>query len=47
MLFIKKCVSSVFFKCQPKADNRTDAMLAFAHTDNPLKIGEKGAWIPA
>ncbi|MCL2006933.1 MAG: sigma-70 family RNA polymerase sigma factor [Treponema sp.] len=32
MPFIKKCVSSVFFKGQTRADNLTDAMLAFAHS---------------
>jgi RNA polymerase sigma factor len=45
MPFIKKCVSGVFFKGQSKADNLTDAMLAFAHsvqTYNP----EHGAFIP-
>jgi RNA polymerase sigma factor len=44
MPFIKKCVSGVFFKWQTKADNLTDAMLAFAHsvqTYNP----EHGAFI--
>jgi RNA polymerase sigma factor len=44
MPFIKKCVSAVFFKGQSKADNLTDAMLAFAHsiqTYNP----ESGAFI--
>ena len=44
MPFIKKCVASVFFKGQSKADNLTDAMLAFAHsvqTYNP----EKGAFV--
>jgi RNA polymerase sigma factor len=44
MPFIKKCVSGVFFKSQSKADNLTDAMLAFAHsvqTYNP----EHGAFI--
>jgi RNA polymerase sigma factor len=44
MPFIKKCVSAVFFKGQSKADNLTDAMLAFAHsvqTYNP----ENGAFI--
>jgi hypothetical protein len=30
MPFIKKCVFGVFFKGQAKADNLTDAMLAFA-----------------
>lgn len=44
MPFIKKCVSSVFFKGQSKADNLTDAMLAFAYsvqTYNP----EAGAFM--
>jgi RNA polymerase sigma factor len=44
MPFIKKCVSGVFFKGQSKADNLTDAMLAFTHsvqTYNP----ENGAFI--
>ncbi|MDR3192963.1 MAG: hypothetical protein LBT87_07850, partial [Treponema sp.] len=44
MPFIRKCVSGVFFKSQSKADNLTDAMLAFAHgvqTYNP----EQGAFI--
>jgi RNA polymerase sigma factor len=44
MPFIKKCVSDVFFKSQSKADNLTDAMLAFFHsvqTYNP----EHGAFI--
>jgi RNA polymerase sigma factor len=44
MPFIKKCVSAVFFKSQSKADNLTDAMLAFAssvQTYNP----EHGAFI--
>jgi len=44
MPFIKKCVSAVFFKGQSKADNLTDAMLAFAHsvqTYNP----EQGSFI--
>ena len=44
MPFIKKCVSGVFFKGQSKADNLSDAMLAFAHsvqTYNP----EKGTFI--
>jgi RNA polymerase sigma factor len=44
MPFIKKRVSGVFFKGQSKADNLTDAMLAFAHsvqTYNP----EYGAFI--
>jgi len=42
--FIKKCVASVFFKGQSRADNLTDAMLGFAHsvrTYNP----EQGAFI--
>jgi len=44
MPFIKKCVASSFFKSQSRADNLTDAMLAFAHsvqTYNP----EQGAFI--
>ena len=44
MPFIRKCVSTVFFKGQSKADNLTDAMLAFAHsvqTYNP----EHGAFV--
>ena len=44
MPFIKKCVSGVFFKGQSKADNLSDAMLAFSHsvkTYNP----EKGTFI--
>ena len=44
MPFIKKCVAGVFFKGQSKADNLTDAMLAFSHsvhTYNP----EYGAFI--
>ena len=44
MPFIKKCVAGVFFKGQSKADNLTDAMLAFSHsvqTYNP----EQGAFI--
>ena len=44
MPFIKKCITSVFFSNQSKADNLTDAMLAFAHsvqTYNP----EQGAFI--
>ena len=42
MPFIKKCVAGVFFKGQSKADNLTDAMLAFAHsvqTYNPEQGG--------
>ena len=45
MPFIKKCVSSVFFKSQTKADNLTDAMLAFAHSVKTYNL-EKGAFIP-
>jgi len=44
MPFIKKCVAGVFFKSQPKADNLTEAMLAFSssvQTYNP----EQGAFI--
>jgi RNA polymerase sigma factor len=44
MPFIKKCVAGVFFKGQSKADNLTDAMLAFSHsvqTYNP----EQGTFI--
>jgi RNA polymerase sigma factor len=44
MPLIKKCVAGVFFKGQTKADNLTDAMLAFSHsvqTYNP----EQGAFI--
>ena len=44
MPFIKKCVAGVFFRGQSKADNLTDAMLAFARsvqTYNP----EQGAFI--
>jgi RNA polymerase sigma factor len=44
MPFIKKCVSAVFFKSQSKADNLTDAMLAFAHSVQTYK-GEHGAFI--
>jgi RNA polymerase sigma factor len=42
--FIKKCVAGVFFKGQSKADNLTEAMLAFSssvQTYNP----EQGAFI--
>jgi RNA polymerase sigma factor len=45
MPFIKKCVSAVFFKAQPKADNLTDAMLAFAHGVQTYR-SENGAFIP-
>jgi RNA polymerase sigma factor len=44
MPFIKKCVSAVFFKNQSKADNLTDAMLAFAHSVQTYK-SEYGAFI--
>ena len=43
--FIKKCVSGVFFQGQSKADNLTDAMLAFAHSVKTYD-GEHGAFIP-
>jgi RNA polymerase sigma factor len=44
MPFIKKCVSAVFFKGQAKADNLSDAMLAFAHSVQTYK-GEQGAFV--
>jgi RNA polymerase sigma factor len=44
MPFIKKCVSGVFFKGQSKADNLTDAMLAFAHSVQTYN-SEHGAFI--
>ena len=44
MPFIKKCVTSVFFKGQSKADNLTDAMLAFAHSVQTYDP-EQGAFI--
>ena len=44
MPFIKKCVASVFFKSQSKADNLTDAMLAFAHSVQTYDP-EQGAFI--
>jgi RNA polymerase sigma factor len=44
MPFIKKCVSGVFFKGQSKADNLTDAMLAFVHSVQTYN-GEHGAFI--
>ena len=44
MPFIKKCVSSVFFDGQSKADNLTDAMLAFAHSVQTY-VPENGAFI--
>jgi len=43
MPFIKKCVSGVFFKGQSKADNITDAMLAFTHSVQTYK-SEQGAF---
>jgi RNA polymerase sigma factor len=42
--FIKKCVASVFFKGQSKADNLTDAMLAFAHSVQTYN-SERGAFM--
>jgi len=44
MPFIKKCVSAVFFRGQSKADNLTDAMLAFAHSVQTYNINH-GAFI--
>jgi RNA polymerase sigma factor len=44
MPFIRKCVSGVFFKGQSKADNITDAMLAFAHSVQTYNPGH-GAFI--
>jgi RNA polymerase sigma factor len=46
MPFIKKCLSSVFFNhdSQSKADNLTDAMLAFVHSVQTYK-SEHGAFI--
>jgi RNA polymerase sigma factor len=44
MPFIKKCVAGVFFKGQSKADNLTDAMLAFAHSVQTYDCGH-GAFI--
>ncbi len=44
MPFIKKCVAGVFFKSQLKADNLTDAMLAFAHSVQSYNP-ENGAFI--
>jgi RNA polymerase sigma factor len=44
MPFIKKCVANVFFKGQSRADNLTDAMLAF--TDSVQTYSEeRGAFI--
>jgi RNA polymerase sigma factor len=42
--FIKKCVSAAFFKNQSKADNLTEAMLAFAHSVQTYR-SEDGAFI--
>jgi RNA polymerase sigma factor len=42
--FIKKCVSGVFFKGQSRADNLTDAMLAFARSVQTYRP-EEGAFI--
>jgi RNA polymerase sigma factor len=44
MPFIKKCVSAVFFKGQSKADNLSDAMLAFTHSVQTYN-SEHGAFI--
>ncbi|MDR2898171.1 MAG: hypothetical protein LBU99_05080 [Spirochaetaceae bacterium] len=44
MPFIKKCVAGVFFKGQSKADNLTDAMLAFAHSVQTYQ-SENGSFI--
>ncbi|MDR0642511.1 MAG: hypothetical protein LBG07_08635, partial [Treponema sp.] len=44
MPFIKKCVSGVFFKGQSKADNLTDAMLAFTHSVQTYN-SEHGAFV--
>jgi RNA polymerase sigma factor len=44
MPFIKKCVASVFFKSQAKADNLTDAMLAFAYSVQTYNA-DRGAFI--
>ena len=44
MPFIKKCVSGVFFKGQSKADNLTDAMLAFTHSVQTYK-SDSGAFV--
>jgi RNA polymerase sigma factor len=44
MPFIKKCVSGVFFKGQSKADNLTDAMLAFTRSVQTYRP-EQGAFI--
>jgi RNA polymerase sigma factor len=44
MPFIKKCVKGVFFRSQSKADNLTEAMLAFAHSVQNYDP-EEGAFI--
>ena len=44
MPFIKKCVAGVFFKGQSRADNLTDAMLAFAYSVQTYD-SEQGAFI--
>jgi RNA polymerase sigma factor len=44
MPFVKKCVSAVFFKGQSRADNLSDAMLAFVHSVQTYK-GEYGAFV--
>jgi len=44
MPFIKKCVAGVFFKGQSKADNLTDAMLAFARSVQTYD-SEQGSFI--
>nr|AGS53389.1 sigma factor SgiI [uncultured bacterium contig00018] len=38
--FIKKCAAGVFFKSQSRADNLTDAMLAFAHSVQTYNPGQ-------
>ena len=42
--FIRKCVEGIFFNNQAKADNMTDAMLAFAHSIQSYNP-EQGAFI--
>ncbi|MDR2747760.1 MAG: hypothetical protein LBB77_09985 [Treponema sp.] len=44
MPFIKKCVAGVFFKGQTRADNLTDAMLAFTHSVQTYNPGN-GAFV--
>ncbi|MDR2485503.1 MAG: sigma-70 family RNA polymerase sigma factor [Treponema sp.] len=39
MPFIKKCVSGVFFKKQPREDNLTEAMLGFIHSVQTYQSG--------